>query len=281
MSLCLVTIFKNEAHIMKEWVEHYINQDVDKIFMIDNDSNDNYLESLTQYIQNGKVELVTDKEKYAQEKCYNRHFLQKCKNYDWVIVCDLDEFIYARRGMKTMKDYVRTLDDSISQVFIPWKIFGSNGFNTLDKEQPTSVIQSFTKRINYDKHDGFQGVIKEGDNKYSLTKCIVRTKYLLEFSVHSHKTINQNHITSFNNIKNIHHNKIFCKIDENILKESYLHLNHYAIQSYKWFMNIKATRGDVNNVSGEKVRNEKYFTEFDNSSNDIDDFELYEKYYKK
>ena len=51
-------------------------------------------------------------------------------------------------------------------------------------------------------------------------------------------------------------------------------MNHYAIQSYKWFMNIKATRGDVSSKDIDNIRNEYYFKEYDNFSNDIIDDKL-------
>lgn len=31
-TLCLVAIFKNESHLLKEWVTHYINEGVEKFF---------------------------------------------------------------------------------------------------------------------------------------------------------------------------------------------------------------------------------------------------------
>ena len=46
-SLCLVAIFKNESHILKEFITHYIKQGVDHFFLIDNGSNDNYSDILT------------------------------------------------------------------------------------------------------------------------------------------------------------------------------------------------------------------------------------------
>jgi hypothetical protein len=270
MSLCLVTIFKNEAHIMKEWMTHYISQGVDKFLMIDNDSTDNYFEILSPYINNSIVDLRIDKRKHSQTICYNEIFLQECKKYDWAIVCDLDEFIYARKGFKNIKDYLNTLSPNISQVSIPWKIFGSNGFNTIDKKQPDSIVKSFTKRIFYDKNDNFQGVITINNNKLSLSKTIIKTSKLIRFAIHSHKTVDTNAITS-DNVEHSHGE--FSKISEDILEKSCLHLNHYAIQSFKWFMEVKSTRGAADNI--ENCRNEKYFKDFDNSANDIVDLELF------
>jgi hypothetical protein len=272
--LCLVAIFKNEAHILKEWLEHYLNQGVDRFFLIDNGSTDGYKKILEPYIKKRKVYLSIDKVKHKQESLYNIYYLDKSKQYEWVIVCDLDEFIYSRKDFRTIKSYLKSIDNSCSQVFIPWKIFGSNGFDSLDKRQPDNVIHSFTKRMNYNKEEGFQGIIKEGGEKYCLTKCIVRTKYLHNFNIHSHVVSNNNFIVPCNVISKIHPNNKCVEINEEILENSYLHLNHYAIQSLEWFINVKSTRGAADHITNDFCRNEEYFRRFANSSNDIDDFEL-------
>lgn len=274
-TLCLVAIFKNESDILKEWIEHYLQQGVDKFFMIDNGSTDNYYSILQPYIKNNEVELVIDTTRFAQTNLYNKYYLNKCKAYDWVIVCDLDEFIYGRKHCNSIKDFLNKVHDSFSQVFIPWKMFGSNGYDTMDKEQPSSVISTFTKRINNNdnKHNKFRCFTIERGIKYIYSKCIVRTKYLLKLDIHSSNTSNKNYLTSYIQKNNhIHNNKCFVRINEEILENSALHLNHYAIQSFNWFMKVKATRGAADAASSENIRNKEYFKEY--NLNDIDDSEL-------
>ena len=275
IKLCLVAIFKNESHILKEWIEHYLNQGVDKIFLVDNGSTDNYYSILEPYIYSNKVDLVKDNKKHAQTELYNKHFLHKCRAYDWVIVCDLDEFIYGRKYCSSIKDFLSKVHDSFSQVYIPWKMFGSNGYDTMEKEQPSSVISSFTKRINNNdsRHNKFRCFTYNGPIKYIFSKTIVRTKYLLQLDIHDSKSSCNRCITSCvlqNN--NIHQNKHFVEVSEEIIENSALHLNHYAIQSFNWFMKVKATRGDINSANNENVRDKEYFNEY--NLNDIDDDEL-------
>jgi hypothetical protein len=257
---------------MEEWITHYLKEGVDKFLLIDNNSDENdscnYLNILQPYINSGIVELNIEPNKHVQVESYNKFYREKCKEYDWVIVCDLDEFIYSRKEFPTIKSYLDLLDDSISLVFIPWKMFGSNGYNTTDKKQPYSVIQSFTKRTNYDK----------SPNMNVNTKCIIRSKYLNEIYIHNHYMTNTNYITSDGKTENIDKYYCSCKINEEILETSSLHLNHYAIQSFEWFMRIKATRGDNNSINSENVRNENYFYSYDNECNDIYDNELANKH---
>ena len=66
--------------------------------------------------------------------------------------------------------------------------------------------------------------------------------------------------------------KEFAEINEDIIENSALHLNHYAIQSLKWFMDVKATRGDNCSASNDNVRNKEYFKQY--NFNDMDDNEL-------
>ena len=64
-------------------------------------------------------------------------------------------------------------------------------------------------------------------------------------------------------------------IDETILENSVLHLNHYAIQSREFFTKIKMTRTDAFSFSTNSVRTEEYFQRYD--WNDICDKELKDK----
>jgi len=281
MSLCLIAIFKNESHILKEWINHYLNQGVEKFFLIDNGSTDNYFPIIEPFIERSIVYLVKDSKPHSQIELYNKYFLKVCKRYTWAIICDLDEFIYARNGFKKISGYLQYINnyEYISQIFIPWKMFSSNGYNTLDKLQPKSVIKSFTKRFDYNKDKSVFGItIKENNNTYTYTKCIVKTLYLLKFDIHSHKLIpNFNNYSNFItplNINNIHTNLSHCKIDENILRNSFLNLNHYPIQSLDYFSRVKMKRNDaVHNIN---IRNKKYFYRYDINSNYKDDYELSE-----
>jgi hypothetical protein len=257
---------------MKEWLDHYIREGVTIFFLIDNGSTDNYMSILQSYIDTNIVNLVIDPRRHMQRELYNEYFIELVKKYDWAIVCDLDEFIYSRNGFKTINDYLNTLDRSISQVKVQWKIFGSSGFI----EQPESVIKSFTKRVNYDTGKT-QGVKIINGKKETLSKTIVRIIYLNKFVIHSHSTFNLNRITSDNTLDKICKNNDFTLTSESILNTSYLHLNHYAIQSYTWFMNVKTTRGSANSKTGDNDRTESYFKEFD--INDKEDLELSLKEY--
>lgn len=277
--LCLVAIFKNESEILDEWLHHYINEGVDHFFLIDNNSNDNYEQILKKY---NNVTVIKDDKVHAQAQLYNNYFLEKVKSYDWTIVCDLDEFIYSRHEHKTIASFLSTVPNTVSQIAIPWKLFGSNGFNTLDKKEPASVIQAFTKRMDYNKTNGVtQGIssVKNGF-KMGLCKYIVRSSALRKLGIH-HSEINSGiTIESTKNPIDCSKNLPFIPVREDVLQQSYLQLNHYAIRSLDWFTRIKMTRGSAASQQSCNSKSRiEYFWEFDEAINDIDDFELRDKKY--
>lgn len=282
MSICIVSIFKNESHILHEWISHYIKQGVDHIFMIDDNSNDNYIQILQPFIDEGKITLILNKLNYKQTAAYNNYCLERCKKYEWVIVCDLDEFIYARNGFNTINDYLNTVDETVEQIAIPWKMFGSNGYNTIEKKQPESVIKSFTKRGNYTKNICFgPSNIIDNNINYTYNKCIVKTSKLINFIVHSHITKNINNTittdTQFSNIMNKNNKFLYnyqlSNTNETILQNSCLHLNHYSVQSLDFYMRIKTTRGDAYENCRKRTINN--FITQNNNINEIDDLELH------
>jgi len=276
---CIVAIFKNESEIFKEWIEHYIKEGCSKFFFIDNGSTDNYVKEIENY--KNLIDLVIDDKKHSQGILYNKYFLEKVKSYDWTIVCDLDEFIYSRDQYKTIASFLSSVKDPVSQIAVPWKLFGSNGFNTPDKKEPSSVIHAFTKRLNYDKTNGStQGVTKTQNGfKMDLCKCIVRSSALEELNIHSNK-INQGITTQSTKPHIKCDGGSVVPVNENVLKESFLQLNHYAIRSLDWYTRIKMTRGAADCAAGAVAKSKiGYFYAYDKASNDIDDFELKNKVY--
>ena len=259
--ICLVGIFKNEHSGLEEWLEHYKAQGVDHFFLTDNGSSDEYMTVLHKYIKQGTVTLYVNATKHKQVQHYN-YFLKDLFKYTWVIVVDLDEFLYARKRYNTIKEYLSSLDKNVNQVFVPWKMFGSNGL----VQQPKRVMSSFISRNEYKNKSLING------------KCITRTTQLTEVGIHkSLVSGNGLMITSDGCLKDNKCDSNFEEISEEILENSCLHLNHYAIQSWSWFKNVKMTRGDVSTKNADSLRDKSYFDAYD--KNIVSDIELSKKLY--
>lgn len=257
MELCVVAIFKNEGHALKEWIDHYLREGVGHFFLVDNGSTDGY--DLKGYEE--KVEVWINNKKHAQVELTN-HYLEKAKKYDWVLVVDLDEFMYARKGFKTIKEYLRSIPSKVHEIQVPWKLFGSSGHI----EQPKSIVQGFIKRQKNPDTFTVSTMI------FTETKSIVRGSALKHIGIHIH-TDTQKYLSNGTTL-----DTTFQIIHEKLLKDSCLHLNHYRIQSFDWFSKVKMTRGDCFGKIGDNVRNKKYFEMHD--YNDIVDNELKHKWLK-
>lgn len=250
--LCVYAIFKNEAVIFKEWLEHYINEGVEHFYLIDNGSNDNYKDIVKDYKQ--YITLFEDPERHNQVGLYNKYVLPHAKETEWLIGCDFDEFIWATNG--TIASTLKTVDDDIGMIEVPWTMFGSAGHI----DQPEYVIPSFTKRFNC-------------NNEFTINaKSIARGKWVRELNVHYFNISDGRTVDAILKDRDPNPN---AQISEDILNNSKFRLNHYAIQSYNWFKDVKSTRGDVASSHVENIRNDKYFKDYD--FNDYEDNVLAEK----
>lgn len=212
-------IFKNEAHILQEWLEHYFYHGVEHIYLINDKSTDNFLPILKPYIDKNLVTLYNceDNRKWLgmQASKYNKFFNQHIKESFWFGIFDLDEFLYSPIEVD-IRNILKSYENE-NQLRINWVHFGSNGF----EKQPSNVVSSFVKRGEYNS-------IKNGPKgRYNSYKSIVKTNGNVILDIHVH---------SFNG------NRSGKNISFDI-ENTPLLLNHYAIQSKEFWSNIKMTRG--------------------------------------
>ena len=124
--------FKNEASILKEWLDHYIDEGCSHFFLIDNNSTDDYLSILSPYISKGLVTLFSNPTPKPMN--LNQYVLPLATLYTFIVPVDLDEFIYARNNFDTIRGYLSSLPDCVAAIAIPSKY--RNGYI----QQPDSVI---------------------------------------------------------------------------------------------------------------------------------------------
>lgn len=91
LKVVATVLAKNEADIIKEQIEHHLNQGVFKIIFTDNNSSDNTKEIASKYKE---VEIIEESENdHNQSKWVTRMAEEAIKfNPDWIIHLDADEF---------------------------------------------------------------------------------------------------------------------------------------------------------------------------------------------
>lgn len=264
-------IFKNESWNMKEWLDHYLREGVEHFYLIDNGSTDDYERILHPYIEQDLVTLFKDPKPHIQEKAYNEYIKPVAtQDTEWLIICDLDEFVYSRKSYPTIRDYLDTLSPDVSIISLLWKMFGSNGHI----KHPDGLIKNFTQRKLYNGRGTTAMGIRHVNIMY--TKNIIRVRYVRSIRTHASTTAGGICMRSDGHI--LHKNHVTQRISEEILDNSVLHMNHYAIQSQEFFNTVKKTRQSANNPRNDNVRNDAYFRRYD--WNEHTDTELRDKVYK-
>ena len=246
--IAILTCFKNESHILKEWVEHYKMRGIEHIYMINDYSTDNYLEKIQPYIDIRFVTLfnsdIVTKREGRQKILYKKYFydIVKSLKHKWFFILDLDEFLYSPNEINLNK-IIEKYDD-YSQLHIGWQNFGSNSHI----EQPDLVVDNFTKRDVYLE-----------SKEYISHKSGFKSKDLINFDIHS---------------SSVKGKSIWFKHTND---NSDLIINHYSIQSWNHFVNKKTKKGDINNwhASAAYLNPSSYREYFDlRDSNEVSDIRL-------
>ena len=155
----VATVFKNEAPLLREWVEHYLlREGAVHLFLVDHGSTDNpkarvfpdYADRITWF------EDARPFEPGVQTLLLNEHVLPKVAGGKcWVLVCDVDEYLYApvyptafwafsNPQPQTVAQVLRAMPEHVRKVWVPWKIFGGNGHRAA--QPPEGVVRGFTRR---------------------------------------------------------------------------------------------------------------------------------------
>ena len=234
-------IYKNESNSICEWIEHYILHGVEHFYMINDNSTDNSVELIQKYVDSGIVSLFNGAWQYylgRQRDMYNHFILPRIKETQWLIIIDMDEYLWSRTSID-LKDVFK-ICLHIAQIQFQHTLFGSNGHI----EQPNGIVKNFTKR--------------DADQP---TKFMENLKYAINTNF-DFISLNIHHAT-FSDVR-FQEKEYFM-----ILGEPYFLLNHYCCQSIEFWKNIKCTRGDGDHY---RIRLMEHFYEYD--KNDVEDFEL-------
>lgn len=248
--LAIYCQFKNESHVINEWINHYLNEGVDDIYLVDNGSNDNY-QILPQF--KNHVSLEIDPERHAQIKIGQRYLHHLQNKYEWLIVADMDEFIFTTSytSIKSYLEFVSKTFPKIKCIGIPWTMFGSSHH----QKQPESVIHNFLFR------DHINTSFPEG----RFQKSIFKPQYYDTF--YPHYPMSKKH-PRYNDPPYITLNfySEHLRDLQTVFHPSELQCNHYAVQSKAFFENVKMTRKDVHSPMSDHVRDWNYFQKYDKNN---------------
>lgn len=241
-NFCVCAVFKNESHILEEWLLHYIYHGTEHFYLVNDNSSDNFIDIINKYSKyitlfNNDIQTTNVG---RQILIYNKYFKNILNQSKWFAIMDLDEFLYSPDNVHLPNIFNKY--DNFAQIRVNWLHFGSNEH----KYQPQSVVEGFTRRAYTDE-----------TKPYYSYKTIFKGHLLNSFNIHTHI---------------VNGNEIYLKYNETSVPE--LIINHYSIQSLDFFLKVKSTRGDINNWFDHQklLRDTAYFNGYD--INDIYDDRL-------
>lgn len=272
MNLALVAIFRNEEHILKEFIEHHLVFGVKRFYLIDNASDDNSKKVLEPYINKGIVKYFYEPsvnganffgkefdgavtlqgvERQPQVASYNK--VVPLVKEKWCIICDCDEFWYFQKPGWTL-DRLETWANhrNVTQIIMPLKNFTSGGVI----EQPESVRETFKSRNLATRTPYVPAIHKTLFRTSAFNKAGITAVKLSEgFTTcgqlrRKDRWFTNNYLfhTFYQTVDGVQTKisrgiKKYRDVDDSTYTDAIICGNHYMLQSREWFFNVKANRG--------------------------------------
>jgi hypothetical protein len=215
--LAIIAYFKNEGHILDEWIRHHLDFGVDHFFLLDNGSSDNPRKILLEH--QDKITLISCPES-PQVRAYKRTYKIAKNLFDWIAVIDLDEFLYTKQGAPSIKEYLQSFPPEIRSITVDWRVFVPSRLF-----QPCSAIAGFTLAFEKDliSTNPYKSIFRTSIEPHSI-------------GVHSPRIPNDQKVSLSRNTDS-------------------LGLNHYRFQSYEYLLGIKSNRGGGINKNKYRLHN--------------------------
>lgn len=146
--LSAITVFKNEAGNLEEWLAFGLLHGIEHFLLYDNRSSDNPRAVLQPWIEAGIVDLVDWPLHWktgAQMKAFVDALGRLRALTRWAAFIDIDEFLFSPTG-RTVADVLKGYE-SHAGVIVNWQCYGSSGH---ERRPAGLTIESYTRRATTD-----------------------------------------------------------------------------------------------------------------------------------
>lgn len=138
ISIC--AIFRNEAVGLREWIEYHQIIGIQHFYLYNNNSDDNYLEILAPYIEQGLVTLIDWTPNPGQIPAYRHWYEEYRTQTQWVCFLDLDEYICPISDNNISDWLEKRRRFPVNEMY--WRMFTSSGKIEHDFSLP--IIEQYT-----------------------------------------------------------------------------------------------------------------------------------------
>ena len=228
MVIGMITRCKDE-YFVEEFCEYYINQGIDIIHIIDDDSDDKSI--YDNLLNNPQVRITFEKDIIATNYA-NKLYHELRGLYDWMICVDADEFITTKiNSNKTIRDELESTFKNVDCIKIPWVMMSCNSI----EKSPKSILETNVYRWNHDlPHENKASKEHKFRCRYEKieTKCIFNPRVFSD--VADHHPLNP--VRGIKIVDGVHNcdgelDPFFDNLRENDIANGYLLTYHYRIIS--------------------------------------------------
>lgn len=152
--LVVASVFKDEAPFLQEWLDYHIAQGVERFYLADNFSSDDFHLVLGPYISRGQVVLVQTSSSGMNARIQAKELNallelieNEMGNKVWVAVIDVDEFLFHQEAVP-LKQFLKDFkDQKLAAVLVNWMMYGTSHLSELDPKQ--SMLSQLTWRAHH------------------------------------------------------------------------------------------------------------------------------------
>lgn len=233
LKVCICTLGKEENKYIKEFVEHYKNYGVDKIYLYDNNNIDGerFNDVIDEYINNEFVEIIDwrgIKENSTYYKIMDSCYQRNHDKYDWLFFYEIDEFIYLK-NYDNIKGYLlRNQFNKCESIQLNWVHMSDNNHIYYENK---SLNERFPKKG--------KNVVKKQYNKICFIKTMIRG-HLKNINITNNHFLFEN-LRACNGFGRKARNLGILSLKPDY---DYYYIKHYYGKSVQEFVQ-KITRGDL------------------------------------
>ena len=160
-SVCLCTIGKQENLYVKEFVDHYRNKGLDKIFIYDNNdiNGEKFDMVIKDDIDSGFVDIVDIRgivapQIKAMEDCRKKNY----KKFDWIIFYDMDEYIFLRNFQNIKQFLNQNFFKKCQRIQLNWMFHTDNNLIYYDNRTLAERFPAIQKKWINKTIGGVEGI---------------------------------------------------------------------------------------------------------------------------
>ncbi len=233
MKVCICCIGRMENRYINEFISHYLKIGVDKIFIYDNNYDDEeYFEDvIPNELLNKQVEIINFRNmSYCQLKAYQDCYDKHNKEYDWMLFIDCDEFLHIEK-FDNIKNFVNQEKfNNFALIHINWMVFDDNNQIKYEEKSLQERFPSPKMPLNWVKTHPI--------SENCLIKTLIRGNLSqIKWSNTPHTPISNYRCCNPSGIE-VNSNHFLNPIDFD-----YAYLKHYTTKTIEEWLDIKTKRG--------------------------------------